>query len=91
MNFAIVPIVLASISSGMSKDLPPDGVRLINAFQEYLYKLYEKAENFRGVLYKGVGHEYTPDMWQEMLNWLKKHLWYEQATSSDRKTLFEKD
>ena len=169
MNFAIVPIVLASISSGMSKDLPPavldggftsfqtafprsvqswerrrtelrkklrrllgdlpepftpkvtiherlskkgynlerftfdngigdtvygyvlipaghkgrgpailynhyHGVRLINAFQEYLYKLYGKAENCNGLLYKGVGHEYTPEMRRETLSWLKKHL-----------------
>ena len=169
MNFAIVPIVLASISSGMSKDLPPavldggftsfqtafprsvqswerrrtelrkklrrllgdlpepftpkvtiherlskkgynlerftfdngigdtvygyvlipaghkgrgpailynhyHGVRLINAFQEYLYKLYGKAENFRGLIYTGVGHEYTPEMWRETLSWLKKYL-----------------
>jgi hypothetical protein len=25
-------------------------------------------------LYKGVGHEYTPEMWQETLSWLKKYL-----------------
>lgn len=53
---------------------PADGVRIINAFQERLYKLYGKAENFRGVLYRGVGHEYTPQMWQETLKWLKEHL-----------------
>jgi len=53
---------------------PADGVRIINAFQKDLYKLYGKTENFRGVLYEGIGHEYTPEMWQETLNWLKKHL-----------------
>jgi hypothetical protein len=53
---------------------PADGVRVINAFEEYLYKLYGRAKNFRGVLYKGVGHEYTPEMWEETLNWLRKHL-----------------
>lgn len=53
---------------------PADGVRIISAFQEALYKLYRKAENFRGVFYEGVGHEYTPEMWQETLNWLKKYL-----------------
>ncbi|MGD8501442.1 MAG: dienelactone hydrolase family protein [Phycisphaerales bacterium] len=53
---------------------PADGVRIINAFEEYLYKLYGKAENFRGVLYKGVGHEYTPEMWEETLKWLRKQL-----------------
>ncbi|MHC4509040.1 MAG: alpha/beta hydrolase family protein [Planctomycetota bacterium] len=53
---------------------PADGVRVINAYQEHLYKLYGKGENFRGALYAGVGHEYTPEMWKESLKWLKKHL-----------------
>ena len=53
---------------------PVDGVRIINAYQEDLYKLYGKPENFRGVLYKGIAHQYTPQMWQETLSWLRKHL-----------------
>ena len=53
---------------------PADGVRIINAFQEGLYKLYGKPENYRGVLYKGIAHQYTPRMWEETLNWLRKHL-----------------
>jgi dienelactone hydrolase len=53
---------------------PADGARIINAYQEHLYKLYGKAENFRGVLYPGVGHKYTPEMWEETLKWLEKHL-----------------
>ena len=53
---------------------PTDGVRIINAYQEYLYNLYGKAENFCGLIYKGAGHQYTPPMWKETLNWLRKHL-----------------
>jgi dienelactone hydrolase len=53
---------------------PAAGVKTINAFQEDLYKLYGKPENFRGVLYEGVEHVYTPAMWDETLKWLKKHL-----------------
>jgi hypothetical protein len=53
---------------------PADGVRIINAYQESLYKLYGKPENFRAVLYKGIGHQYTPQMWQETLNWVKRHV-----------------
>ena len=53
---------------------PADGVRIINSFQEHLYKLYKKSDNFRGVLYQGVGHVYTPEMWEETLQWLKTHL-----------------
>jgi len=53
---------------------PADGVRIINAFQEQVYKLYGVEGHFRGVLYRGVAHTYTPEMWQETLHWLKKHL-----------------
>jgi dienelactone hydrolase len=53
---------------------PVDGVQIIYDFQEHLYKLYEKPENFRGLLYPGVGHEYTPEMWKETIAWLKCHL-----------------
>jgi hypothetical protein len=45
-----------------------------NDFQEHLYQLYGKEENFRGILYPGVKHEYTPAMWDETLRWLKRHL-----------------
>jgi hypothetical protein len=53
---------------------PADGVKTINVFQEDLYRLYGKRQNFRGVLYPGVDHTYTPEMWDETLQWLDKHL-----------------
>jgi dienelactone hydrolase len=70
----IAPRPLLTLTGDKDDGSPVDGVRLINAFQEYLYKLYGKTENFRGLEYKGVRHEYTPEMWTETLNWLKKHL-----------------
>jgi len=53
---------------------PADGVKVINAFQEHLYDCYGKQENFRGILYSGVDHTYTPEMWAETLLWLERHL-----------------
>jgi len=53
---------------------PADGVRTINAFAKQLYRLYGKADHFRGVLYPGVAHTYTPAMWEETVRWLEKHL-----------------
>ena len=70
----IAPRAHLTLTGDKDGGSPADGVRIINAFEEYLYKLYGKAENFRGVLYEGVGHEYTPEMWEETLRWLKKHL-----------------
>ncbi len=51
---------------------PPDGVRTINEFQTRLYRLYGAEERFRGLLYEGVGHDYTEAMWAETLAWLER-------------------
>ncbi len=53
---------------------PVDGVRLINSFQQKLYRLYGMPENFRSVVNPGVGHVYMPEMWRETVAWLGRHL-----------------
>jgi hypothetical protein len=45
-------------------------VKKINDFCAEVYRLYGKPESFKGVLYPGVGHVYTPEMWKEMLGWM---------------------
>ncbi|MBN2137100.1 MAG: acetylxylan esterase [Sedimentisphaerales bacterium] len=70
----IAPRAHLTLTGDSDSGSPADGVRVINAFAEHLYKLYDKAENFRGVVYEGIGHDYTPEMWEETLTWLKKHL-----------------
>jgi dienelactone hydrolase len=70
----IAPRPLMTLTGNKDAGSPADGVRLINAFQEYLYKLYGKPENFRGLIYNRIGHEYTPEMWRETLSWLNQHL-----------------
>ena len=70
----ITPRPLLTLTGDKDDGSPADGVRMINAYQERLYKLYGKADNFRGLVYQGVGHEYTPEMWDETLKWLEKHL-----------------
>jgi len=70
----IAPRALLTLTGDQDDGSPAHGVRTINRFQEQLYRLYGKPENFRGVLYPGLGHEYTPEMWQETLEWLKRHL-----------------
>ncbi len=53
---------------------PVDGVRIINGFQERLYRLYGKESQFQGIVYRATKHVYTPQMWRETLRWLKEHL-----------------
>jgi dienelactone hydrolase len=70
----IAPRAHLTLTGDRDAGSPASGVRTINGFQEHLYRLYGKEENFRGILYPGVHHEYTPAMWDETLRWLKKHL-----------------
>ena len=70
----IAPRAHLTLTGDRDLGSPVSGVRTIDGFQEHLYKLYGQDENFRAVLYPGVGHEYTPAMWDETLQWLKKHL-----------------
>ncbi len=70
----IAPRPLLTLTGDQDSGSPASGVRTINGFQADLFRLYGKQENFRGILYPGVGHEYTPAMWDETLRWLRKHL-----------------
>jgi len=70
----IAPRPHLTLTGDKDEGSPADGVQIINAFQRHLCTCYGKQDNFRGVVYPGVGHTYTPQMWRETLSWLKKHL-----------------
>ena len=70
----IAPRPHLTLTGDRDEGSPADGVQIINAFQEDLYKRYGKEQNFRGLLYPGIDHAYTLEMWEEALSWLEKHL-----------------
>jgi dienelactone hydrolase len=70
----IAPRAHLTLTGDQDAGSPADGVRTINAFQEHLYKLYGREDRFRGLIYRGIGHAYTPEMWQQTLRWLSRHL-----------------
>jgi hypothetical protein len=35
---------------------------------------FPKVQNFRSVLYRDPGHEYLPEMKEEMVTWFQRHL-----------------
>lgn len=70
----IAPRPHLTLTGDRDRGSPADGVRIINAFQEHLYRCYDKQENYRGLLYPGVDHTYTSEMWDETLRWLQRHL-----------------
>ena len=53
---------------------PPDGIREIEAAVRPFYTLYGKSESFKNIVYPGLGHVYTPEMWQNTQGWFNGHL-----------------
>jgi dienelactone hydrolase len=70
----IAPRPFLTLSGAEDKGSPAKGVETINAFCADVWKLHGAADRFRGVLYPGVDHVYTPEMWAEMTAWFDKFL-----------------
>lgn len=65
----IAPRPLLTQTGDRDTGSPLSGVEKINSFVRRVYELYGKGERFRGLVYRGVGHEYTAQMWRETLEW----------------------
>ncbi len=70
----IAPRPFLTLSGADDQGSPAAGVTKINDFCAGVYRLYGKPDDFKGVLYPGVGHVYTPEMWKETLAWLDRHV-----------------
>jgi dienelactone hydrolase len=70
----LAPRPFLTLSGAADAGSPVAGVDRINAFCADLWKLHGRPDAFRGVLYPGVGHVYTPEMWTEMTAWMDRHL-----------------
>jgi len=68
------PRPLLFLSGETDAGSPAEGIRVIERKVTRAYELYGKAENFQSCIYPGVGHLYTPDMWERMLAWMDRHL-----------------
>jgi len=70
----IAPRAHLTLTGDSDPGSPVSGVRTINEFQERLYRLYGHPEHFRGIIYPGGGHRFTPEMWKAAVQWLKHNL-----------------
>jgi len=70
----IAPRALLTLTGDQDGGSPASGVNKINAVAQTVYDLYGKGDNFRGIVYPGVAHKYTPEMWREMLDWFDRRL-----------------
>ncbi len=68
------PRPLLTLTGDQDGGSPVDGVRKINTFVKKLYGIHHAPKRFKGIVYPGVGHTYTPEMWNETLAWFEKHL-----------------
>jgi dienelactone hydrolase len=68
------PRPLLFLSGETDAGSPVDGIRVIEEKTWRAYKLYGHSENFQSVIYRGVGHQYTPEMWERMLAWMDRQL-----------------
>ncbi len=66
------PVLL--MTGDQDEGSPADGVRAIGQAVERVYQLYDRRDQFRNLLYPGVGHVYLPDMWSKMAAWMDEHL-----------------
>ncbi len=53
---------------------PVDGIRAIEKAVRPAYLLYGKEGAFQSVIYPGLAHVYTPEMWMKTLAWMDGHL-----------------
>lgn len=68
------PRPLLFLSGAKDAGSPVDGIQVIESTVEGVYKLYGREKEFQSVVYPGVGHQYTPEMWEKMLAWMETHL-----------------
>ncbi len=70
----IAPRPVLFLTGDQDAGSPVDGIARIETAVRQVYQLYGQADQFVSVVYPGVGHAYTPDMWQRMLEWFEKNL-----------------
>jgi len=53
---------------------PVDGIHAIESAVRPVYGLYGRPGDFQSIVYPGLGHVYTPEMWARTLAWMDSHL-----------------
>lgn len=53
---------------------PIEGVHKIDTFVQQIYALYGAADRFQTMIYPGVEHEYTPAMYSDLMDSLRRFL-----------------
>lgn len=68
------PRALLCLTGDQDGGSPASGVRAVEAAARPAWERYGKSADFESILYPGVGHAWTPAMWDRALAWLDAHL-----------------
>lgn len=68
------PRPLLCLNGDRDAGSPPKGIEIVSRSVAGVYAALNAPERFRSVIYPGVGHEWTPEMWAETHNWLARFL-----------------
>lgn len=68
----IAPRSVLFMTGDQDAGSPPDGIRAIEAAVKPAYHLYGKDGEFQNIIYPGLGHVYTREMWDKTLAALDK-------------------
>ncbi|MBN8246686.1 MAG: dienelactone hydrolase [Verrucomicrobia bacterium] len=71
---AIAPRSLLCLNGDQDAGSPATGIRTLERLASPAWDRLGAPAGFRSVLYPGVGHEYTGEMWNEMLAWFSRTL-----------------
>ena len=74
LHALIAPRPHLELSGDQDGGAPTDGIITFEKKLIPLYQLHGKPDNFRSVIYANTGHEYLPEMREEMVAWFEKHL-----------------
>lgn len=70
----IAPRSLLCLNGDQDAGSPVSGIRLIERLAAPAWAVTGASGSFRSVVYPGVGHSYTPEMWSAMLEWFGRTL-----------------
>jgi dienelactone hydrolase len=70
----IAPRPLLLMNGDKDEGSPADGIRIIEDKVRSVYQLYDAKNTLENALYPGLGHEYTPQMWNRTLSWFDQQL-----------------
>ena len=70
----IAPRPFLALTGALDAGSPADGIQILEEKVSKVYGVLGAQDQFKNILYAGVGHTVTPQMRAEMMAWFEKWL-----------------